>query len=87
MWLTHQARRAVVNLDVSSLFKRSEGDRGSALRFFFTITQHLVLKMFGLDRLVIEVVGSDPTILDKALVEQFDNSIPPAIMKSKTDCP
>jgi hypothetical protein len=71
-WLTQQGRLGVVDLGASFFFKRGEGDRGSASRFFSTITRELVLKIPGLDTLVAEVITSDPFIFDKSLGEQFD---------------
>jgi hypothetical protein len=74
-WLTGQGCNGVVDLGASFFFKRREGDRGSALRFFSTITRDLVLKVPGLDNLVAKVVASDPSIFNKALGEQFDKLI------------
>src|SRR5271156_2170784 len=71
-WLTGQGRHGLVDLGASFFFKRGEGDRGSASRFFPTITRDLVLKVPGLDSLIAEVIASDPSIFDKALGEQFD---------------
>src|SRR5947209_5343300 len=59
-WLTGQGRLRGVDLGASFFFKRGEGDRGSASRFFPTITRELVLKVPGLDSLVAEVITSDP---------------------------
>ncbi|KAH0562075.1 hypothetical protein GP486_003227 [Trichoglossum hirsutum] len=71
-WLAAQNRLGVVDLGASFFFKRGEGDRGSASRFFSTITRQLVLKIPGLDDLIANVITSDPLIFDKALGEQFD---------------
>jgi len=73
-WLTDQARHGVVNFG-ASFFKRGEGDRGNASRFFSTITRGLVLKVPSLDRIVAEVIASDPTVFDKALGEQLKKMI------------
>ena len=64
-----------VDLGASFFFKRGEGDRGSASRFFSTIVRELVLKIAGLGAIVAEVVTQDPLIFDKALGEQFDKLI------------
>ena len=64
-----------VDLGASFFFKRGEGDRGSASRFFSTIVRELVLKIAGLGTIVAEVVTQDPLIFDKALGEQFDKLI------------
>ncbi|KAL8823663.1 MAG: hypothetical protein Q9191_005655 [Dirinaria sp. TL-2023a] len=64
-----------VDLGASFFFKRGEGDRGSASRFFSTITRELVLKISGLDIFIADVISQDPLIFDKALGEQFDKLI------------
>ena len=74
-WLARQGGLIGVDLGASFFFKRGEGDRGSASRFFPTITRELVLKIPGLDALVAEVVTQDPLIFDKSLGEQFDKLI------------
>jgi hypothetical protein len=73
--LAGQSYSGVVDLGASFFFKRGEGDRGSALRFFSTITRQLVLKIPGLDGLIAEVLTSDPFIFKKSLGEQFDRLI------------
>lgn len=74
-WLAGQGGLGGVDLGASFFFKRGEGDRGSASRFFPTIARELVLKIPGLDASVAEVVTTDPLIFDKALGEQFDKLI------------
>lgn len=74
-WLTTQSRYGNISLGASFFFKRGEGDRGNASRFFSTIVHDLVMKLPGLDSLVAEVIASDPTIFDKALGEQFHKLI------------
>jgi hypothetical protein len=66
-WLAGHGQLGGINLGGSFFFKRGEGDRGSALRFFPTITRQLVSKVPGLDSLVADVIASDPSIFDKAL--------------------
>ena len=73
--LADQGGLGGVDLGASFFFKRGEGDRGSASRFFPTIARELVLKVPGLDAFVAEVVTQDPLIFDKALGEQFDKLI------------
>lgn len=73
-WLTSQRHRGV-DLGASFFFKRGEGDRGSASRFFSTITHQLVLKIPGLRGLVAKAITADPFISNKALGEQFDKLI------------
>jgi hypothetical protein len=74
-WLSEQRRRGVVDLGASFFFKRNEGDRGNASRFFPTIIRELVLKIPGMDRSVADVITSDPFIFNKALGEQFNKLI------------
>ncbi|KAL9027314.1 MAG: hypothetical protein Q9196_004145, partial [Gyalolechia fulgens] len=74
-WVAGQGRLGGVDLGASFFFKRGEGDRGSASRFFPTITRELVLKVPGLDAFIAEVITQDPLIFDKALGEQFDKLI------------
>jgi len=74
-WVAGQGGLGDVDLGASFFFKRGEGDRGSASRFFPTITRELLLKIPGLDAFVTEVVTQDPLIFDKALGEQFDKLI------------
>jgi Heterokaryon incompatibility protein (HET)/NACHT domain len=74
-WLTGQGCDGDIDLGASFFFKRGEGDRGSATRFFSTIARDLVLKVPGLYSLIAEVIASDPSIFDKALGEQFDKLI------------
>ncbi|MCJ1462809.1 hypothetical protein MMC07_001412 [Pseudocyphellaria aurata] len=74
-WLTGQGCLGVVDLGASFFFKRGEGDRGSASRFFSTVCRELVLKIPGLDTRVAEAITSDPSVCDKSLGEQFDKLI------------
>ncbi|KAL8696376.1 MAG: hypothetical protein Q9201_007692 [Fulgogasparrea decipioides] len=74
-WVASQGGLSGIDLGASFIFKRGEGDRGSASRFFPTITRELVLKIPGLDAFVAEVITKDPLIFDKALGEQFDKLI------------
>lgn len=74
-WLTGQGRHEAVDLGASFFFKRGEGDRGSASRFFPTITRQLVLKIPGLDTRVADVISSDPLVFAKSLGEHFDKLI------------
>ncbi|KAL8626047.1 hypothetical protein Q9189_008272, partial [Teloschistes chrysophthalmus] len=74
-WAAGQSHPIGVDLGASFFFKRGEGDRGSASRFFPTITRELVLKVPRLDTFVAERITQDPSIFDKALGEQFDKLI------------
>jgi NACHT domain len=62
-------------LGASFFFKRGEGDRGSASRFFSTIIGQLVVKLPDLAGLVAEGIRADPFISTKALGEKFDKLI------------
>ncbi|RYP17625.1 hypothetical protein DL765_004407 [Monosporascus sp. GIB2] len=62
-------------LGASFFFKRGEGDRGNAARFFTTITAQLVLKLPGLIPYVRAAIEADPTISGKELKEQFEKLI------------
>ncbi|KIX03848.1 uncharacterized protein Z518_07401 [Rhinocladiella mackenziei CBS 650.93] len=73
-WLASQGHLGI-DLGASFFFKRGEGDRGSASRFFSTITRQLVLKIPGLHDLVAKAITADPFISNKALGEQFGKLI------------
>ena len=74
-WLAGQGHLGFVDLGASFFFKRGEGDRGSASRFFSTITRELVQKIPELDTKVAEAITSDPFVFNKSLGEQFDKLI------------
>lgn len=74
-WVASQGGLGGIDIGANFFFKRGEGDRGSASRFFSTITRELVLKIPGLEASVAEVITRDPLIIDKALGEQFDELI------------
>lgn len=74
-WLTDQDCHNYLGLGASFFFKRGESDRGSALRFFPTITRQLVSKVPELRTPIAEAIDSDPFICDKSLSEQFKKLI------------
>lgn len=74
-WVAGQGGRDGLDLGASFFFKRGEGDRGSASRFFPTVTRELMLKIPGLNSFIAEVITQDPLIFDKALGEQFNKLI------------
>ncbi|OQV00791.1 WD domain-containing protein [Cladophialophora immunda] len=89
-WLVNQGHHGVVDLGASFFFKRGEGDRSNASRFFSTIVRDLILKVPGLDSLVAKAVASDPTVVDKGLGEQFNKLIFQPLQKITVrphDCP
>jgi hypothetical protein len=59
-------------LGASFFFKRGEGDRGNATRFFTTITAQLLVKVSALIPPVREAIDADPAISRKAMKEQFE---------------
>jgi len=62
-------------LGASFFFKRGEGDRGNASRFFTTITHQLVLQIRELTPYVQRAIEADPFISGKSLKEQFEKLI------------
>ena len=80
-WLTKQGHFRTVDLGASFFFKRNEGDRCSASRFFSTIVRQLVVKLPGLDALIADVIKSDPLIFDKSLGEQFKKLLDEPLQK------
>ena len=59
-------------LGASFFFKRGEGDRGNASRFFSTIVAQLVRFLPSLAPNVKRVLDDDPAIASKAMKEQFE---------------
>jgi nucleoside phosphorylase len=59
-WLTNQCSFPHISLGASFFFRRGEGDRGSASRFFPTIAHQLLSKISGLNPLIAKVINSDP---------------------------
>jgi len=62
-------------LGASFFFKRGEGDRGNARRFFTTITAQLVVKLPALMPYVRDAIEADPSISEKSMTEQFEKLI------------
>jgi hypothetical protein len=62
-------------LGASFFFKRGEGERGNASRFFTTITHHLVRRVSALQPYVRSAIDAEPKISEKSLKEQFDKLI------------
>jgi NACHT domain len=62
-------------LGASFFFKRGEGERGNASRFFTTITLDLVRKVPGLAHFVRSAIDAEPGISGKSLNEQFEKLI------------
>lgn len=74
-WLEKQGSHGMVNLGATFFFKRGQGERSNASRFFSTIVRDLLLKTPALEILITEVITSDPDIFEKALGEQFKKLI------------
>jgi hypothetical protein len=62
-------------LGASFFFKRGEGDRGNASRFFTTIASDLAIKVPSLVPSIAKAISVDPHIPEKALNEQFEKLI------------
>ena len=58
-------------LGASFFFKKGEGDRGNASKFFTTIAAQLTAKIPSFAPLIGEVIDANPLISEKALKEQF----------------
>ncbi|GJN78789.1 hypothetical protein PLIIFM63780_002298 [Purpureocillium lilacinum] len=62
-------------LGASFFFKRGEADRGSMSKFISTIAADLARRQPATARHIKNAINSDPTILRKAMGEQFDKLI------------
>lgn len=62
-------------LGASFFFKRGEGDRGNASRFFATIAVRLASKVPSLSRYIGHAIDAEPGIAEKALNQQFEKLI------------
>ncbi|GIJ92489.1 hypothetical protein Asppvi_001766 [Aspergillus pseudoviridinutans] len=62
-------------LAASFFFKRGDGDRGKAARFFTTITKQLFTKFPEIRPALLQVIRDNPGISDKPLKEQFNELI------------
>ncbi|KAL3468698.1 purine and uridine phosphorylase [Aspergillus californicus] len=62
-------------LGASFFFKRGEGDRGNAARFFPTLVHQLFTRIPELRSAIIQVIRENPGISTKPLKEQFDKLI------------
>jgi hypothetical protein len=62
-------------LGASFFFKRGEGDRGNASRFFTTIADDLAIKVPSLVPSIAKAISVDPRIPEKTLNEQFEKLI------------
>jgi hypothetical protein len=62
-------------LGASFFFKRGEGERGNATRFFTTIAAQLARRVSGLGSGIKKAIEADPAISEKALKDQFEKLI------------
>ena len=72
-------------LGASFFFKRGEGERGNASRFFTTITLHLVDRMPALGPHVRSAIDEEPKISEKSLEQQFKKLILGPLLKTRQD--
>ncbi|PWY70883.1 WD domain protein [Aspergillus sclerotioniger CBS 115572] len=62
-------------LGASFSFKRGEGDRGNAARFFPTVIQQLFTRILELRAAILQAIRDNPRISTKPLKEQFEELI------------
>lgn len=62
-------------LGASFFFKRGEGERGTATRFFTTIARQLAIRLPDIGLGVEKAIEADPAIAEKALKDQFEKLI------------
>ena len=62
-------------LGASFFFKKGEGDRGNATRFFTTIATDLMVRMPEMVPGIRKAIDAVPTIFEKALKDQFEKLI------------
>ena len=63
------------HLGASFFFKKGEGDRGTASRFFTTIATDLMAHVPDLILSITKAIDADPAISEKALKDQFEKLI------------
>ena len=68
-------------LGASFFFKKGEGDRGNASRFFTTIAADLMARLPDLISSIKKEVDADPAISEKALKDQFEKLILQPLLK------
>lgn len=62
-------------LGASFFFKRGEGERGNATRFFTTIATQLAQRVSGLGPGIKKAIEADPAISEKNLKDQFEKLV------------
>ena len=68
-------------LGASFFFKKGEGDRSNASRFFTTIATDLMARLPDLISSITKAVDADPAISEKALKDQFEKLILQPLLK------
>ncbi|KAH2487262.1 hypothetical protein KXV73_009263 [Aspergillus fumigatus] len=71
-WTVARSLKDTNHLGASFFFKRGEGDRGNAKKFFPTLTRQLMLWSSELRFGVQKALDDDPDIASKSLREQFE---------------
>ena len=74
-------------LGASFFFKKGEGDRGTASRFFTTIAKDLMNHVPGLISGIMKAIDTDPAISEKALKDQFEKLILQPLSETKQALP
>ena len=74
-------------LGASFFFKKGEGDRGTASRFFTTIAMDLMAHMPELISSITKAIDADPTISEKALKDQFEKLILQPLLETRQASP
>lgn len=72
-------------LGASFFFKRGEGDRGGASKFWTTITAQLVLRVPSLIPHIRKAIDDNPAISGKSMREQFEKLICQPLSKMEHD--
>ena len=71
------------HLGASFFFKKGEGDRGTASRFFTTIATDLMAHVPDLISGITKAIDADPAISEKALKDQFEKLILQPLLEIK----
>jgi hypothetical protein len=71
-------------LGASFFFKRGEGERGNATRFFTTIATQLAARVSEIRPGIKKAIEADPDVSEKALKDQFEKLIFHAALRSGT---
>jgi hypothetical protein len=75
------------SLGASFFFKRGEGERGNATRFFTTIATELMVRVPEMRQSVREAIDTDPAICNKALKDQFEKLVVQPISAASSQRP